>query len=187
MYQEPSIKQFIKSLNLAYDFPSAYLLVNRLLDDCYEKTFGQFVRVLRKCKILNVFIDEFSTINRDRVINACILIEQGLFCLKYEKVSKGTFFAERQAEWLVELLDDLEKKIQFNFSMINCVMTDTCSTIRKFWAILSKIPRFKYSFFVPCDSHGLQLFIKDIVILNYFEPTIKKAQAVISHFRSAHK
>jgi hypothetical protein len=55
-----------------------------------------------------VSVDESSTINRDRVINACILTEHGPFCLKYEKVNKGTPFAERQTKWLADLLDKLK-------------------------------------------------------------------------------
>jgi hypothetical protein len=98
LYQEPSMKKLIKKLNSAYDPPSAYLLANRLLNDCYGKTWDKFLYVLKGCEILNVSVDESSTINRDRVINACILTEHGPFCLKYEKVSKGTSSAKRQAE-----------------------------------------------------------------------------------------
>jgi hypothetical protein len=66
-------------------------------------------------------------------------------------------------------------------------MTDTCSTMRKFWDVLNKKPRFERSFFIPCDFYGLQLLIKDIVGVRTFGETIRKAQAIISHFRSAHK
>jgi hypothetical protein len=142
---------------------------------------------LKGCEFLNVSVDESSTINRDRVINACIVTDQGFFCLKYERLSKGTFSAERQAEWLAALLDGIEKEAGFDFPTVNCVMTDTCATMRKFWTILSKISRFKHSFFVPCDFHGLQLLIKDIVTLEPFAITVRKAQAIVSHFRGAHK
>jgi Protein of unknown function (DUF 659) len=187
LYQESSVKKLIKKLNSAYDPPSAYLLANRLLDDCYGETWDEFLHVLKGCEVLNVSVDESSTINRDRVINACILTEHGPFCLKYEKVSKGTSSAERQAEWLADLLDKLEQEIGIDLPPVNCVMTDTCSTMRKFWDVLNKKPRFERSFFIPCDSHGLQLLIKDIVGVGTFGGTVRKAQAIVSHFRSAHK
>jgi Protein of unknown function (DUF 659) len=181
------MKKLLKKLNPAYDPPFSYLLANRLLDDCYNETWNEFLDVLKAYDVLNVLVDESSTINRDRVINACILTDRGPFCLKYEKVSKDTSSAERQAEWLTDLLDKLEQKIGFDLPPINCVMTDTCSTIRKFWNVLSKKSRFEYSFFVPCDSHGIQLLIKDIVCFGTFSGTVKKAQIIVSHFRSAHK
>jgi hypothetical protein len=108
LYQKLSIKKLTKKLNSIYHPPSAYLLTNRLLDNCYGETWNEFLHVLKNCEVLNVSVDESSTINRDRVINACILTEHGPFCLKYEKVNKGTSFAERQTKWLADLLDKLK-------------------------------------------------------------------------------
>jgi hypothetical protein len=108
LYQESFMKKLMKKLNSAYDPLSAYLLANRFLDDCYEKTWNEFLHILKNCEIFNVSVDEFFIINRDKIINACILTEHGPFCLKYEKVSKGTFSAKRQAKWLADLLDKLE-------------------------------------------------------------------------------
>jgi hypothetical protein len=132
LFQEPFIKQFFRKLNLAYIPLSGYLLAHRLLNECYKETWDQLIQVLKGCEFLNVSVDESSTINLDRVINACILTDQGSFCLKYERLSKGTFSAERQAEWLAALLDNIEKKAGFDLPTVNCVMTDTCATIKKF-------------------------------------------------------
>jgi hypothetical protein len=45
----------------------------------------------------------------------------------------------------------------------------------------------KHSFFVPCDSHGLQLLIKDILESQPFCDVITKAQTIVSSFHQAAK
>ncbi len=46
---------------------------------------------------------------------------------------------------------------------INSVGTDTCNTMRDAWNQMARDPRAKHVFFIPCDSHGLQLLMKDII------------------------
>jgi hypothetical protein len=46
---------------------------------------------------------------------------------------------------------------------MSSLSTDTCATMQKTWTGLEKHPLLKHLFFVPCDSHGLQLLIKDIL------------------------
>jgi hypothetical protein len=98
LLQEPFMKQFLRKLNLTYTPPSGYILAHRLLDECYKETWNQLMQILKGCEFLNVSVNESSTINRDRVINACILTEQNSFCLKYERLNKGTSSTERQAK-----------------------------------------------------------------------------------------
>ena len=75
--------------------------------------------------------------------------------------------------WLQEVYGP-DAKLPF----INSVATDTCSTMRSFWTKLGVNPRYKLSFFVPCDSHGLQLLIRD----NFAE-----CNGIVAHFSSSHK
>ncbi len=46
---------------------------------------------------------------------------------------------------------------------IHSVTTDTCSLERAIWDLLSQDPRLTHNFYVPCDSHGFQLLIKDLL------------------------
>lgn len=52
--------------------------------------------------------------------------------------------------------------------------TDTCSLERKVWVILAADPRSQHVFFVPCDSHGLQLLNKDIPDIKLVEKAFSK-------------
>jgi len=43
----------------------------------------------------------------------------------------------------------------------------------------------KHIFFIPCDSHGLQLLIKDLIHLPEFKDIFEKAQVVAKAFKNA--
>ena len=74
-----------------------------------------------------------------------------------------------------------------NFSRINSITTNTCATQKKAARILASRQEFQKVFFVPCDSHGLQLLIKNIVELPWFNAILKKAQSIVTAFTSALK
>jgi Protein of unknown function (DUF 659)/hAT family C-terminal dimerisation region len=187
MFMEPYMKDFILNLEPAFEVPSNRTFATTVLDLCYEETRAEVFDVLRRSHFLNVSLDESSNIKRDRIINICILTNFGPFCLRYELVGVGTSSAERIAEWLVKQLEILEKDIGQKLPRINSLTTDTCSTMRSLWELLRTYDRFKYALFVPCDSHGLQLLIKDIISHNMFKDTMKKAQDIVVHFRKSHK
>ena len=113
--------------------------------------------------------------------------------MKLELVEAGTASAERQAEWLDESIDELETALQEVYGpntelpFINSVATDTCSTMRSFWTKPGAKPRYKLTFFVLCDSHSLQLLIKDILEFPVFSTTMTGCNGIVSHFSSSHK
>jgi hypothetical protein len=55
------------------------------------------------------------------------------------------------------------------------------------WIHLRLKPRFQRTFFIPCDSHGIQLLIKDIITLDLFKDTMAMCNQIITHFRLAQK
>jgi hypothetical protein len=65
---------------------------------------------------------------------------------------------------------------------MSSLSTNTCATMRKTWTRLEDHPLLKHAFFVPCDSHGLQLLIKDILESKLFCDVITKAQLIVSTF-----
>jgi hypothetical protein len=94
---------------------------------------------------------------RQRVINYCILVKAGNFCMEQAPVRIGSASAEWQADFLKKRFKALEARLPYGerLPMINSVATDTCATMRSLWAKLGSKERFKYTFFVPCDSHSL--------------------------------
>jgi hypothetical protein len=70
---------------------------------------------------------------------------------------------------------------------IGSMTTDTCVTMRLFWDLAEKTVELSHVIFVPCDSHGLQLLIKDLCSTAWFKPILAGAQAIARGFYKAKK
>jgi hypothetical protein len=193
LYEEVDMREFLQDLEAAFKPPSARLIGGRLLDECYEETWKEVLAVIQKSEGLNVSTDESATATKERVVNFSILCNLGSFCMKQDAVPTGAFRAEKQADWLEAQIEELEVRYKAEFGQnaqlppINSVSTDTCSTMRSMWMHLRSKPRFQHTFFIPCDSHGLQLLIKDIITLDLFKDTMAMCNQIVAHFRLAQK
>jgi hypothetical protein len=92
------------------------------------------------------------------------------------------------AEELGDHLLQTAKEITSNqLSKIVSITTDTCSTMDALKKRLENTPGLEHTLMVPCDSHGLQLLIKDILQ----RPDIKDiwgiATAVVNRLRNSRK
>lgn len=68
---------------------------------------------------------------------------------------------------------------------IQSVTTDICSLKRATWDRLSQDPRLNHTFYVPCDFHGLQLLIKDLLSAPQIKTTFYKGLAIVNFLRKA--
>lgn len=59
--------------------------------------------------------------------------------------------------------------------------------MRKTWALLAEKSNWEEAFFVPCDSHGIQLLIKNICNIPWFAGVFKQSQEIVSYFFKANK
>jgi len=66
---------------------------------------------------------------------------------------------------------------------IGSMTTDTCSTMRLFWQLAEKTSELAHVIFVPCDSHGLQLLIKDLCEMPFFKLTLSALRSSIGGSR----
>jgi hAT family C-terminal dimerisation region len=58
--------------------------------------------------------------------------------------------------------------------------------MRRMWTEIEKFEGLKHYFFIPCDSHGIQLLVKDVItVLPGFSEVLRKAQLVAKSFRGA--
>jgi hypothetical protein len=69
----------------------------------------------------------------------------------------------------------MKRASQYNFSCISSLTTDTCTTMRNTWTGLEKQDLLSHVLFIPCDSHGLQLLIKDLLNQLGIVEVMKKA------------
>ncbi|KAJ3454388.1 hypothetical protein MRS44_018282 [Fusarium solani] len=57
--------------------------------------------------------------------------------------------------------------------------------MRKLHAEMKNMPEFRHCFFILCDSHGLQLLVKDIVESERWASVLKKVTRIITFFKKA--
>jgi hypothetical protein len=94
------MQEFLHILKPAFASPSSSFVRDRLLNECYEKTWKEVLAVIKKNKVLNVFTNKSATVIKERVVNFSILTNLGSFCIKQGTVLTGAFGAEKQADWL---------------------------------------------------------------------------------------
>ena len=87
--------------------------------------------------------------------------------------------AQNISQWVMDTLRLLLTEIKsnahesFNWRQVNSISTDTCNTMQTVWNTLASTDELRHAFMVPCDSHGLQLVVKDILSLPSVKPTYK--------------
>ncbi|KAM5529672.1 hypothetical protein FOXYSP1_17516 [Fusarium oxysporum f. sp. phaseoli] len=69
-----------------------------------------------------------------------------------------------------------------DLSRINSICTDTENTMRSVHGLLGRFPELPHINFSLCDSHGLQLLIKDILLLPFFEDLCNNVSTLLEFF-----
>src|SRR5579859_6968077 len=87
--------------------------------------------------------------------------------------------AVNNEEWLRTHLLELSNH---NPSRVNTVTMDTYSMMFSMWEQLESYNDFKHCLFIPCNSHGIQLLIKDVLELPPFSSIVKQAQILVKAF-----
>ena len=132
---------------------------------------------------INVSTDESSNIKSVRIYNISIHSESGSLHYLSEDILAKRMTMVGYAEWLQTYLLNLSNQ---NPSHINSVTTDTCNIITNMWEELKRYEEFKHCLFIPCDSHGIQLLIKDLLKIPAFSNIIDQAQNLAKSFRKVH-
>ncbi len=82
---------------------------------------------------------------------------------------------------------NIDDVLKGKFWRMSCFATDTCATMRALWSELEAFDQLKHVFFVPCDSHGFQLLLGDILKLPWFIEVLEGAQWIARSFLAAPK
>jgi hypothetical protein len=133
---------------------------------------------------LQFVLDESTNINHRQMVNLSVVIPGfGSFYLENYHVKDKALTASFFVDWF------FKQAIAYcsNPKRISSLSTDTCATMRLMWTGLEKHPLLQHLFFVPCDSHGLQLLVKDILESKPFADVIAKAQSIVTVFHRAKK
>ena len=165
IFQEPMIKDFLKSLNSTYEPPSSWLLSNRLLDDVYVHFKKQVIQHIHSTPFFNVIFDGTDDKGGHRVFNVSVSLPQGV---AFYWKTFDTGFQLHDAETTVQLIKPILRELvtingALEWKRINGIATDTNNVMRSTQRLIQQSPELKHTLTCYCDSHGLQLAVKDIV------------------------
>jgi Protein of unknown function (DUF 659) len=183
-WEPPEMRDFLTALQPAYRTPSPYQLSGPLLDNNFEAMKSNIDDIIEKSPRVDLIIDESNTISNNRVINVSVHTPSGVFFYETSELPADDI----DSNWLVEFIETgVVPKLRLGDKiLINSLATDTCTTMRSLWAKLKHKPGYNHTFFVPCDSHRIQLLIKDVLNLENLGPisnTFKRDRRSLYSFR----
>ena len=168
-----------------YTPPTRQALSRPLLDQTYSKVEKDVEFVLSSSSFVNLITDESTDINMNRMINYSFTTNDGnYFYWLTTEASEGSQNAARITEQIIETAKRLTHG---QLLKIHSLTTDTCPTMQAVWKNLQNNPEMKHMFMVPCDSHGLQLLIKDLLLIPNIEQVWKLASNIVNSLRNALK
>ena len=172
-----------QSLSPAFELPSRKQLAGPLLDKVFSEYKAKVMDRLAGCDTLNVIFDASDNINDERVLNICVQIPHEV---AFYWTTINTHAVELTAENHLLLLGPILAEITANNPQrINSFSTDSCNTMRALRHRIRATSDFEHCFWVLCDSHGLQLLIKDLLSLPDFASIVQQATNLISGFSSS--
>ena len=189
-YEDPYVREHLYHINNKYVAPDRKALSGHILNECYGDIYSKVELRLKAARWLNFYTDESNNIRRERVINFLAHAppgcgtDGGCFYINSEVNRSKTMDAATQLEYVLR-----QARIATDGKLwkMNSLATDTCATMRSLWTHIQKTPELRHVFCVPCDSHGIQLLIKDIFQVPWWRKLMQKAQLVVRTFRASLK
>jgi hypothetical protein len=180
-FEDASWQVFFDSFG--YKLPSADTF-KTLLDQVYLKTKEE-VREQIAGKRMAIVTDESTNITKNRMVNTSIVTPDGIsYTWDTIEAKEGAQTTDRQFEDIVEAAHDIT---QGDLLRVTSLSTDTCNTNISLWTKANSDIRTRDWLMVPCDSHGIQLLIKDILMLPSIDHLWKQASTIVNGLRNAPK
>lgn len=182
IFEEHHAKKLIHLLNPAWKPPSKKAISGPLLDAVYADIEKQIDQCIVALPYLNIITDESTNIKQARICNISIHSERGSILYTSEDKGAKRMTTVGTAEWLRDHLATLTNR---DLTRLNSVTTDTCDTMLKMWTELQHDDEFKRCLFIPCNSRGIQLLVKDILMIQRFKDILHPAQSIVKAFKDA--
>ncbi|KJZ68369.1 hypothetical protein HIM_12243 [Hirsutella minnesotensis 3608] len=158
-------------------------LIDSKLKFVYQEYRQRVKDLLDEAPYLNVIVDASEDISSNRIMNISIEISNSV---AFYWTTIDTNDRDHAALTTLSLIKPgLVDIFGDDFSRMNALCTDTCSTMRKLHREMKALPEFSHCLYVLCDSHGLQLLVKDIVESTQWMPVLGKANLLINFFKKA--
>lgn len=182
MWEDTWMQEFFAQ-GIGYQPPCRDRLAITLVDMIYLETKQEVDRLLEANNMINIVSDESNNQAGDRILKMTVLTkDHESFHAFSESAGAMKHDAQATAAWMLEKIDQLTRS---DFKKVNSVATDTCSLEHAVRDTLSLDPRLQHAFFIPCDSHGLQFLIKDLLGLEPLSAVFLQALKIVNSLRKA--
>jgi Protein of unknown function (DUF 659) len=184
MFEDDCWIEFFKK-NFGYTPPSTKALSNSLLDNVYKDVKGEVELKLRSSPYLCLVTDESTDIGSNRIINTSVVTSTAeSFYWSNIEAQEGAMGAKELAVHAVKMAKEVTHN---DLSKWASTTTDTCSTMLAFQVEFEQNPETNHVIPVPCDSHGLQLLIQDILLRPGVKIHWDEASGLVAAFKKAPK
>jgi hypothetical protein len=154
-----------------------------LLALVYDRVKREVDACLKHEDRINVVFDESKDQAGHRINNMSLVTRLGAFYYQTDDVGEVRQTHENVASWAIKKMGE---SVGGDFSRINSVATDTCADMRAVWRKIHENPETSHVLCVPCDSHGLQLLIGDLLEkIPTFKAIKDSAEQIASAFKNA--
>jgi hypothetical protein len=173
-------------VNPLLPLPSRQDIATKLLDEQYLQISKEVNTLLTAEPHINFSVDETTNIRHQRILNICTnTTTYGAFYQTSEAIDIESVTATALAQWIISSM----RRLLANRSTeaLNSIAMDTCATARAAGRQIQGIAQFHHVFIVTCDSHGLQLLIKDLLEKGPYVDTFNEAQGLVRSFTSSPK
>lgn len=182
LYEDPDMLKLFQILNSAYKPPDGNRIAS-FLNPVYLDYRQRVKALLGEAPHLNVIFDASDDISSNRIINISVEIPSSV---AFYWTTIDTKDHDHSAMTTLSLIrPSLLDIFGHDFSRLNAICTDTCSTMRKLHREMKMLPEFSHCLYVLCDSYGLQLLVKDIVESKQWMPILGKVGFLITYFKKA--
>ncbi|EXX61861.1 hypothetical protein RirG_167190 [Rhizophagus irregularis DAOM 197198w] len=166
---------FLKKACPSFKIPSHFTLSNTLLDQEFEHLELVVNSALSESPTYCLISDGWSNIQKTSIVNCMISTPKPLFF-------KATAFKEERhtAENIALGLETTMKDAGIN--KFGAIITDNASNMKAAWKILKQ--KYPKKIFLGCWAHGIHLWMKDIISIEWIKEIIEKAKKLSIYFRN---
>ena len=158
MFDTPEWKNFFSSLK--YTPPSRQRLSESLLESTYLKVKNQVLETACNADYIQIVSEGSANISKQRVENVSFVVGG----LSYYWNSTEIGAQKAGADWSLANIKKCANAITLgNLKKFSAFSSDTDSTQRSLWNLMSQDPELEHVHSIPCNSHGVALMLKDLL------------------------
>ena len=163
LFEDPFILDFLGAMKNDYHLPCRSTISSSLLPQCYTLVKKQVDSRISGLKYLNLSADETTNIRNRRIMNLSVSTHERSYYILTEDMKDKQLTATNIASWIINQITAILGPDTSAWTKVNSFTSDTCNTMKAVWQIIQSTAELEHIFCIGCDSHSLQLLMKDLL------------------------